>query len=361
MTIAFKLIKNLALALVLSMPVAAPLLADGGANHQTEQPRPIPLGVSGGNINDISRAFCCGGTLGALVQNSAGTQFILSNNHVLARTNQASAGEDIIQPGLIDQETACLRDADDAVADLSAFVPISFKRGTTNKVDAAIAQTRSGAVSTDGNIMDIGQVSTSINASPLGVAVKKSGRTTGLTTGQVTAVNVTVDVTYNKQCGIGSQTARFVGQIAIEPGTFSAGGDSGSLIVENIATCPRPVGLLFAGSSSVTIANPIADVLSAFNVGIVGCSSSGGASPSSSPAIDPASLAAASAVKARHEDALFRIAGVVGTGVGLSDTPGQALIEVYVEAARPDVLAAIPSHLEGIPVRVKQTGRITAY
>jgi hypothetical protein len=89
------------------------------------------------------------------------------------------------------------------------------------------------------------------------MGVKKSGRTTGLTTGTITAVNVTVDVTYSTQCGIGSQKARFVNQIAIGPGGFSAGGDSGSLIVEDVATCPRAVGLLFAGSSTITIANPI--------------------------------------------------------------------------------------------------------
>jgi hypothetical protein len=106
---------------VLATLFAPPVMwADNGPNHQVRQTRPIQLGTTGGNINDRSAAFCCSGTLGALVQNAT-TQFILSNNHVLARTNQAAIGEDIIQPGLIDQNPVCNQDVMDAVADLSAF------------------------------------------------------------------------------------------------------------------------------------------------------------------------------------------------------------------------------------------------
>src|SRR5256885_9855843 len=76
--------------------LCAPALTQ--AQYQT---RNTHFGVSGGNINDISRRFCCSGTLGSLVSNGT-TQYILSNNHVLARTDQAAAGEDISQPGLID-------------------------------------------------------------------------------------------------------------------------------------------------------------------------------------------------------------------------------------------------------------------
>ena len=42
---------------------------------------------------------------------------------------------------------------------------------------------------------------------------------------------------------------------------FLNSGDSGSLMVEDIATAPRAVGLLFAGSSTSAIANPIGQVL----------------------------------------------------------------------------------------------------
>ncbi len=92
--------------------------------------------------------------------------------------------------------------------------------------------------------------------------VKKYGRTTGQTAGRVDATNATVDVNYG-----GGLIARFVDQIVIKPGSFSAGGDSGSLIVVRGGPGDRsPVGLLFAGSFFVTIANPIGDVLTTFSV-----------------------------------------------------------------------------------------------
>ena len=94
----------------------------------------------------------------------------------------------------------------------------------------------------------------------------KYGRTTSQTKGRVTAINVIVNIGYN------SGVARFVNQIVIEPGSFSAGGDSGSLIVTEIkrGNGGEPVGLLFAGSSFVTIANPIDAVLDHYGVSIDG-------------------------------------------------------------------------------------------
>ncbi len=78
------------------------VLADSGPNHQVKQALPISLGTSGGNVYDISRRFCCSGTLGALVADSSNTQFILSNNHVLADSDKATPGDAISQPGLVD-------------------------------------------------------------------------------------------------------------------------------------------------------------------------------------------------------------------------------------------------------------------
>ncbi len=47
------------------------------------------------------------------------------------------------------------------------------------------------------------------------------------------------------------------------PGSFSAGGDSGAQIVEDVTSNPRSVGLLFAGSAAYTIGTPIDTVLTA--------------------------------------------------------------------------------------------------
>lgn len=355
------------------------LWADSGANHQVFLVRPIPCGVSGGNINDRSKAFCCGGTLGSLVADDA-AQYILSNNHVLARGNKATPGDDVIQPGLIDQNPACFQDPNDGVADLTAFVRISFKTGTTNRVDAAIAQVRAGAVDSTGTILDIGQVAAGGGVAPaLGIAVAKSGRTTGSTQGVIAAVNVTVDVKYDTRCGGGGGIARFVGQVRIRdaaggtPAPFSAGGDSGSLIVQDGVACRGAVGLLFAGSSTDTIANSIGDVLSSFGVGMVGAActpSSGSTTASSSTSSFPAgasqrqiaAIAIASDVKERHSEALFAIPGVIGHGVGLAETdPEGVVIEVYVEAATDKLRRQIPSALEGIPVRIAVTGPIVAF
>src|SRR5213083_1629407 len=108
-----------------------------GANHQTYQTRPIQLGTSGGNVNDISHAFCCSGTLGSLVTDGA-NQYILSNNHILARVNRASPGEAASQPGLVD--LGCNVPASDYVANLTRFVTIDFSHNGSNVVDCAIAK-----------------------------------------------------------------------------------------------------------------------------------------------------------------------------------------------------------------------------
>ena len=367
------------------LPIAT--WADSGSNHQLDQQFPIQLGTSGGNINDSSKAFCYGGTLGALVQDGSGNQYILSNNHVLARTNAASMGEDIIQPGLIDQSPACFKDTTDTVADLSAVIPIAFKtKGTMppNAVDAAIAQVRAGKVDSTGFIIDIGTVSSDTVAPSLGMAVKKSGRTTGLTNGNITAVNATIDVSYGK-----GKTARFTNQIVVGSSGFIAAGDSGSLMVEDVATNPRAVGLLFAGSSKTAIANPIDDVLSSFDdvlssfsVSMVGSGPSASLmgkilawakkllSVAESEAANAqlpsqASQAAVDAVrriKERHEDRLLAVPGVVGLGVGVSQKPiGQAAIEIYVKEATESLNQALPRSIDGVEVKIIETGEIHAY
>lgn len=359
--------------LLVSIFVLLFVVQSAWSEDQNRQTRPIQLGTSGGNINDMSNLYCCGGTLGALVKDNNNSQYILSNNHVLARTNKGVIGEDIIQPGLIDQDPVCNKDYNDAVADLSKFVPISFKRGAKNKVDAAVAAVQSGAVDPSGSILEIGQVSNQTVAPAINVSVKKSGRTTGLTTGTVTAVNVTVDVTYDKACGIGPpQKARFINQTMIGPAGFSKGGDSGSLIVENCSSSPRAMGLLFAGSNTVTVANPISDVLTLLGVsmaGTAGCCGSGGTGTSATteqprlpPQANQRAIEAVSKVKERHEEAILRIEGVVGMGVGLSETvPGEVVIEVYVKKPKHEMKRVIPEVLEGVPVKTVETGEVIAY
>ena len=246
---------------------------DGGAGHKVKQTSPISLGTSGGWQEDLANGYCCGGTLGSLVQVN-GVQYILSNYHVLesdivngGNGITAQTGDNVIQPGLID--VSC--NANNA-QNVATLVKTSSLPGSN--VDAAIAQVISGMVRTDGAIIDIGTISATTVAASLSQAVKKSGRTTGLTTSTVSGLNATVSGAYDNECAGGAAfTKTFTGQIVIKNKSrgqsFIAGGDSGSLMVQNVTTNPKAVGLLFAGSSTSAIANPIGQVLSYIG-GVVG-------------------------------------------------------------------------------------------
>jgi hypothetical protein len=247
----------------------------GGSDPKVIQTPPIQLGTSGGPGNDLANGFCCGGTLGALVRVGT-TQYILSNSHVFAgdvtsggNGSVSSIGDDIIQPGLIDVN--CNPNNAQAVADLSSLSTL-FPVNSTPNIDASIAQVRSGMVRTDGAILNIGTLSATTNAASIGQAVKKMGRTTGLTRSTVSGLNATINVGYSDECGGGSFTKQFTGQIVInnKGSKFLNSGDSGSLMVQDVTTNPRAVGLLYAGGGGVAIANPINSVLSHFNASMVG-------------------------------------------------------------------------------------------
>jgi hypothetical protein len=247
----------------------------GGVSHTALQTPPIQLGCSGGPAGDLANGFCCGGTLGSLVS-KGGNQYILSNSHVFAgdvvnggNGVVSSIGDDISQPGLIDVN--CNQNNAQDVADLSSLSTL-YPPNSTPNVDCAIAQVRPGMVRTDGAILEIGTIGATPIAASVGQAVKKSGRTTGLTRSSVSALNATVNVGYSDECGGGSFTKQFTGQIIVSNNgsRFLNSGDSGSLMVQDVTTNPRPVGLLFAGSSSVAIANPIQAVLTHLGATMVG-------------------------------------------------------------------------------------------
>ena len=150
---------------------------------------------------------------------------------------------------------------------LHDFEPIDFTGGD-NLMDAAIVISSIDLLGNSTPADDgYGTPSSTLTSASVGMSVQKYGRTTGLTVGEIEAVNVTVNICYERQgprrC---KKLARFVDQITITPGVFSDGGDSGSLIVTTASN--SPVGLLFAGSSSRTIANRIDLVVSRFNVTI---------------------------------------------------------------------------------------------
>lgn len=233
-------------------------------SHTAKQTPPISLGTSGGWQFDLANGYCCGGTLGSLVQ-AGGRKFILSNYHVLeadinpgGNNDVATLGDPIIQPALIDIN--CNANNSQAIATL---VPLSSLPLNSN-VDAAIAEIAPGMVKETGDILQIGTISSQIVNAFINQPVKKAGRTTALTKSKITGLNATVSVSYENECaGQTVFTKTFTGQIIIanRRSAFLKGGDSGSLMVEDVAANPRAVGLLFAGSNTSAVANPIGEVL----------------------------------------------------------------------------------------------------
>lgn len=220
--------------------------------------RPVPIGVSTGHGRVTA------GTIGARATDGRQV-FALSNNHIFAANNEGRQGDNLLQPGVVDGG----RDPDDVIGTLHDFEPIEFCRAMLcpgNTLDAAIALTTTddvGAGTPDGGY---GSPRPWTAEAELGMSVQKYGRTTGHTVGDVSGLNATIDVSYR------DGKARFENQIVISGRGFSAGGDSGSLVVTKglLAGDRRPVGLLFAGTATTTLANPIDLVLDRFGITIDG-------------------------------------------------------------------------------------------
>jgi hypothetical protein len=239
--------------------------------YTARQTPPISLGTSGGWAYDLAHGYCCGGTLGSLVRIGS-AQYILSACHVLegdivlgGNNRIAQTGDPVIQPGLVDENCNRL---------LAQTVGTLVKRSslTHSNVDCAIARVVAGMVRTDGAILGIGTISHYISAASLNQHVKKSGRTTGLTHSWISGLNATVRVTFTNECHGGTYYKTFSGQIVVnnQSMAFLKAGDSGSLLVQDISTNPRAIGLLFAGNSTDAFANPIGQVLNFLGATMVG-------------------------------------------------------------------------------------------
>jgi hypothetical protein len=225
--------------------------------------------------------------------------------------------------------------------------------GGNNTVDAAIAKVILGQVSTNGTILEIGTLSATTVSPSIGLKVEKSGRTTAMTKGTIGAINVTVNVTGYGPCGLGTNTAKFVKQFQINSSTFSGGGDSGSLIVTQpaVGKKPNPVGLLFAGSSTSTVGNPIKSVLTALGVSFVGSTAEAFMEAPTDPELERVSQ-----VKDRYDDYLLNLPGVVGHGVALSqDGSGRPVIVLFLKDSKVS-LESLPSTIEDVSVETQVTG-----
>jgi hypothetical protein len=265
-------IEGLATDVIISKPLTALAML-------VEPKRPAPGGVS------IGHYAITAGTLGCYVTDEDGHKVVLSNNHVLANSNEALIGDAILQPGIADGGIfdedifAYLQDFQEigfgGVSDLPTC-PIAIAAAKAANWIARNRQHRLAAfkdapaenlvdcatalpVNTDwvdDRIMDIGKPVMPLAVPELGLKLQKHGRTTGYTLDEILQVGVAAQIQYGPD-----KTAIFVNQIVAGP--MSAGGDSGSLVCD---MDKHPVGLLFAGSDELTIINPIDFVLNALNV-----------------------------------------------------------------------------------------------
>ena len=232
-------------------------LATVAAIALTRRMRPVRGGISVGHHAITAGTIATGCYDAAAAQGMPSKFYVLSNNHVLANSNNAALGDAILQPGAFDGGTT----QNDTIGHLSRFVEIRFLDGSTtppvNEVDAAIAEV--DLVDLDRHIHWVGNLRGIVAVPAVGLVLSKCGRTTGFTTGQIVNINATVDVNYGD-----GKVARFIGQLVTSP--MSAPGDSGSLIADLNGNA---VGLLFAGSAQATIVNPITAVQRLLGVKVV--------------------------------------------------------------------------------------------
>jgi len=246
--------------------------------------RPAVGGISTGHFQVTA------GTLGCLVYDLvSGEPLILSNNHVLANSNACSIHDPVLQQGRIDGGIV----GEDTLAVLERFIPIRFlgEAGSIklpeflirfgllvagwfkneklkqifenllpriNYMDAAVARPLDPQMVSP-EVLGIGIPSGTADAS-LDMPVCKSGRTTSVTEGTIEVLNATVNISYGD-----NQAARFENQIITS--AMCMGGDSGSVLFS--AGTTQVLGLLYGGSSLVTIYSPIEPILSALKVSLI--------------------------------------------------------------------------------------------
>ena len=385
------------LASINTLPNGQPVSCLTGA----ETP-PSFLGVSGGNINSVSiqktgAVSCSAGTLGSLVQDSNGTEYVLGSNYVLARASgkkSAKAHEPIVQPSLPD--LGCWQDTTDTVAQLSKWVPINFSKGE-NQMDAAIAKVVPAVpqpnaspvpgVWPDGRILNLGVNGSGpyygyVSTTPFpyddltdGMFVMKMGRTSCLTAGKIDAFDAMGLVIYpagSNQASTG--VARFNHQILVigadpttgTPASFASTGDSGSLVVTltDGFYCPQAVGMVFAGVSGgsadsggeIVAVSPIQTILNKFGVSLVGDSSCTPAAPSilTASADIPAnisdtlraSIERVRNVKRIHGPTLLKMRGVVAVGISTGGSDHAAL-NVYLKRDTPQIRRSVLAEIGG--------------
>lgn len=358
---------------------------------------PVQLGSSGSNVDAIcgsgASEFCFGGTLGSLLTNNATPPalVILSNNHVLGLSDGGAVGQEVTQPGVI--ETNCSLTGTINVATVTNILNLQTQPIPAFPVDVTTAQIKSGQVDTTGNILELGALNGSNIPQPAppaggtgittaaGKLLAKSGRTTGLTCAKVDSTNTSMivvgysigcatgnsfNVTYNDEIVVGNMSN---GQ------SFIGDGDSGSLAVDELTA--EPVALMFAGSDTDAVGNPVADVLNALHTStghtysfvggaqhtVPGCSLPGLSSVKVTPQ-SAATLPASEAQRAQtaainNSTQIMNAPGVSALGQGGSlDAPQEPAVMIFVAPGASH--AGIPATIDGVRTRLIESNSTSA-
>lgn len=239
------------------LPQQQAYAAANPAQHRARR-RPVPGGVE---IGPLAGAYV--GTLGCFVRrgpDTSGPLFVLSNNHVLSDVDRLPPGTRLTQP--------FSAASSDVIATLSESEPIQFPTAHAqprNVIDAAIAAVTDTTQVVTGRMLNIKRYVPQLLAARPGMAVTKSGRTTGVTAGVIQAIRVRgVQVNYGSQGNPIIATFDNAITVAGNGGPFSNPGDSGSVILDKASG--RPVALLFAGDGQTSTACDMAAVCARFNV-----------------------------------------------------------------------------------------------
>jgi hypothetical protein len=360
---------------------------------------PVQLGSSGSNVDAIcltpAPGFCFGGTLGSLVT-GGGKTYVLSNNHVLGLSDGGMSGQSVTQPGVI--ETNCSTKGTIPVATVANIISLQNEPIPAFPVDVTTALIMNGQVDPNDNILELGTLSM-VNgvqvpqpappasgpgmAATVGQLLAKSGRTTGLTCATVESIDTNMievgysigcatttsfNVTYNDEVVVGNMTN---GQ------NFIGDGDSGSLAVD--AATATPVALMFAGSDTDAVGNPVGDVLNALKsttggatftfVGgaahaVPGCTLPGLSSvkvtPQSAAALPASTVQRGQTAAMNNSSQIMSTPGVSAYGGGGSlDAPQEPAVMIVVAPGASH--AGIPATIEGVRTRLIESNSPTAH
>lgn len=231
--------------------------------------------------------LCCGSSIGLGNQRNAGTLTALARkqdgqllgiscNHVTGGCNTASVGTPIVAPGIQDvspdQNEITVIGLHDSTGPMSQGLPQVFDISSNCDIAFFDINDSDLVCSQQGEGVDAYDTPTKFANVKTGLRVKKWGRSTGLTQGEVSkVVNEPESIEYNVTSYYGpSSSQTFKGTVyfpivyeveSLSVNVFSAGGDSGSLVVTDNASDEKVVGILIGGNNLKSYVLPIKEIL----------------------------------------------------------------------------------------------------